>query len=883
MHIKWLSIAFLSYFFYNREVKKYIYHQWTTRDVQRHFSVDFKEGLHSKVAERKQIQEGKNTLSEIKSVTPFKVLLRQSTNFFVVLLVVATILSFLADGVVTGIILIIIVLFNILVGFYQEYKAEKSLEALKKNLSQYAKVIRDKKLIRIDAEDLVMGDVVVLAEGDKVPADLRLIEEDSLRVDESSLTGESNPISKKIKVLKIETPLADRVNMAFLGTNVFAGRGVGVVVAIGKDTEFGKIAKLVAKEDEKTPIEKMTLKIGRILTYIAAFIAISIFVGGIFFHEPMNELSIYVISILVSAVPESLPTVVTLALAVGVIGMVKKKAIVRRLAVIEALGRVNVIATDKTGTLTKNKLGVSSVAYFFRGELKSLPDQFIKEDKNAINLLYHAAIASDASGEKAKEFVGDPLEVAILESLFNSSKEKLQAKKKFQKESELPFSSDEKFMMVMGKISGKKIMIVKGIPERIMKFCSLTSAEKKQITKQVNKFSSLGQKTIAVCRKSISGTSGSTLRSMDFLGLIGFSDEPAEGVKEAIELTIAAGVRPIMMTGDHPEVAKYVYNKLGLEVKKDEIVSCLEMDNLSEKGLKKRLKNAKIFARVTPEHKIKIVEALESMGFIVAVTGDGVNDAPALKAATVGIAMGQRGNDVSKEAADIILADDNYGTIVSALMYGRTIYDNIKNALVFLLAGNFDELLLVALAFFLRLPAPLIAIQILWINIITDSLPSIALALESPNPRVLNENPRPNDNKSLIRSLWYAAVVAFLSFLVGLGLYLWGLHHSIAKARTLVFFSVIIAELALVFSIRSKKRIWQSPKSFFENKFLNYAVLISLSIQVVTILPSTQKFFGTTFLNAGEIMALAIAVLVIFFGAEIIRWLFDRKQVNGKQ
>ncbi len=854
-----------------------MYHQWTLKDVQKHFSVDFREGLSSKKAISKLEDEGRNSLSEIKAISPLKVLLRQFANFFIVLLIVATILSFFADGAITGFILIIIVLLNIIIGFYQEYKAEKSLEALKKNLSIHAKVIRNKKVIRINAEEIVTGDVVILSEGDKVPADIRLFEESSLRVDEASLTGESNPVSKSIKVMKIETPVADRVNMVFMGTNVVAGRGVGIVVAKGTNTEFGNIAKLVSKEEEKTPIEKMTLRIGRTLTYIAVTIALSIFVGGLFFGENVNELIIFVISILVAAVPESLPTVVTLALAVGVIGMVKKKAIVRRLAVLEAIGRVNVICTDKTGTLTKNKLEVSSVAYFYKNEIKNVMGKYSKEDKAATNILYNAAIVSDASGDKAGEFVGDPLEVAIFETLFKCSKEKLKSRKRFKKESELPFSSDDKFMMVIGKNGGKKVMIAKGIPEKIISFCSLTNSEKKKIREKVKEFSSMGQKTIAVCKKSIGNTNSSAFKGMEFLGVMGFSDELADGVKEAIAMTIKAGIRPIMITGDHPEVARYIYRKLGLKVKDDEIISCVEMDKFSDKELKNRLKTAKIFARVTPENKIQIVEALEEMGLSVAVTGDGVNDAPALKAATVGIAMGIRGNDVSKEASDIILADDNYRSIISAIMYGRTIYDNIKNALVFLLAGNFDEIFLIALAFFLRLPAPLIAIQILWINIVTDSLPSIALAFEDANPKVLSEEPRSNDNKALARSLWYAGTIAFLSFLVGLALYLWGLNHSIAKARTLVFFSVILAELALVFSIRSKKRIWQAPLSFFENKFLNFAVLIALVIQVVTILPSTQKFFGTTYLDNREVAVLFTTVIIIFFGAEIIRWLFDRK------
>ena len=856
-------------------MKQYAYHQWSVQDTEKHFSVDKEEGLSEREASFRLQKNGLNQINAKENNGPWLIFFRQFKNLFIILLIIASIISYFVDGFAQALILFAIVLMNVVVGFFQEYKAEKALQALKNTLIYKTKVLRKGEIVEIEVSKVVTGDIVILREGDKVPADLRLFFEEGVRVDESSLTGESSPVSKHIKVLSLETNLADRANMAYAGSTIYAGVARGIVVACGENTEFGKIADLVAEEQENTPIKKRVAYLSQVLFVVATILSIIIFTLGLFQDWEVLKLLTFTIALYVAAVPVSLPTVVTLALTIGVSSMAKKKAIVRRLGVIEALGCVNVIATDKTGTLTKNELEVENLAYWRKDGLEVYANDI--KNRAQTDLLLFAAYASSASGEAKGGFVGDPLEVAILKNLDQRSTALIERRNEFEIKSEIPFDSDKKYMMVTGEIGKEKWLIVKGAVEKVLPFCKVAKLRQIEIEDAMRKLSQKGLKTIAVCRKQIDKLSPSNLKNMEFMGILAFSDQPQDDIEKSLRDAILAGIRPIIITGDNHFAAKYIAEEIGFRINDDEVVTGSEISKLSEAGLREKLKKVKIFARATPSDKIHIVETLEKMGFVVAVTGDGVNDAPALKAATVGIAMGKRGNDVSKEASDIVLADDNYQTILSAVAYGRIIYDNIRNSIIFLLAGNFDELFLISIAFIFNLPAPLIVVQILWINLITDALPAMALAFEKPHNSILLESPRDTKKSDIKEAVIYASFLGFLALCVGLILFLWGLHDSATKARTLVFTAAVLHEMIFVFSIRSRSRIWQNWREFFHNKYLLATIGIAIILQTIVLLPPFHKFFGTTNLNGVEIAVLATIAVTSFFIAEGIRAFMDRK------
>lgn len=851
-------------------MKRYQYHQWSVPNCEHHFKVRASEGLSDKEAVFRLKKFGPNSLQAKKVSGSLTVFFRQFKNIFSLLLIVAAIISYFVDGIGQAAIIVAIIFLNVAVGFYQEYKAERTLAALKSALSYKSRVLRDGEIAEINSDKVVPGDIVILREGDRISADMRIFEEQGLRVDESTLTGESAPVSKHTEVLPLETALAERLNMAFSGTVIYAGVARGIVVETSEDTEFGKIADMVSEDEETTPLKKRIVYISKILFVVSLALALVIFGLGLWRGLETLELLTFTIALFVAAVPESLPTIITLALAIGVSNMAKRKAIVRRLSVIEALGSVNIIATDKTGTLTKNQLEVTECAYYRKNDLIEI-NQF--NNTEAQKLLLFAGICSSASGDQKSGFVGDPLETAILKSL---EKKYLDIVDKFELKEELPFDSDKKYMMVQGEVGCEKWLIVKGAVERVLSFCSLKKVEKIEIEEKLRKFSKNGLKSIAVCRKKISNFGASDLKAMEFVGMLGFSDQPVLNIKESIQSTVEAGIRPIIITGDNPHAAGYIARKIGFDIAEDQIISGLEIEHLTDKGLREKLKTIKIFARATPADKIRIVKMLEEMGYIVAVTGDGVNDAPALKAATVGISMGKRGSDVAREASDIVLVDDNYSTIISAIAYGRVIYDNIKNALIFLLVSSFNEVFIIGIAFMANLPTPLTVAQILWINLVTDSLPAMSLVFENPRRGILQQKPRSSKVADIRPSVYYSIYLGVLLLIVGFLLYLWGLHISIAKARTLVYMISVVSVLMFALSIRSQTRIWRGVSQFFRNKYLNISIIISLLLTAVTLLPNAQPFFGTASLNTTELIVLLGAGLFSFIAAEIIRAILDR-------
>ena len=860
--------------------RAYAFHQWPITDVERHFEVNAKEGLSSRRAYFRLDKYGPNSLQNLQETGPLKIFLNQFSNFFIALLFVAALISYFVDGWLQASVLIAIILLNVFMGFFQEYKAEKALSCLKDSIKTKVKVLREGKTTIVDGNSVTLGDVVILEAGDSVPADLRVIESSSLRVDESALTGESLPVGKYDQAEEIDTPLADRRNMLYGSTTVVAGHGVGIVVAIGKDSEFGKIAELMVEPESKTPLERQILAIGKTLTLVSVGLVVILFIIGFLRGYETLPLATFTIAMLVGAVPESLPTIITLALAIGVSKMAKKKAIVRRMAVIETFGATNVICTDKTGTLTNNELSVARASVLSDGQLDTVDVESNAHVENEIlNLFEKGILCCNVSTKEAEELIGDPIDVAVVLKAKSFHEGIILKTKPYKRLMEVPFDSEKKYMATLVESPDhKREIIVKGAPEKVLSYCGLDKATKEEITKLTESMSERGLKVIALATKEVDKKSFSTLHNMKFRGLFGLVDEPSPGVREAIAKTIRAGIRPIMLTGDHPETARFVARKVGLDVKDDEIIIGTDFDKLNRRDLKKALEKVKIFARITPENKIFIVESLEKSGFCVTVTGDGVNDAPAIKRASIGIAMGIKGTDMARESADVILSDDKYSTIVSAIEYGRTVYDNIKNAIIFLLSGSFSEVYLVGFAFIFDLPMPLLTLQILWVNMIIDSLPALALAFEEPSNKTIKEKPRSAESKGMRGPIIYAAYLSVTGFVVSLVLYLWGLGNSIENARTLVFSFLVFSQLAFVFSIRSPHRIWQNTRSFFSNKFMLVAIGVSVLLQSLTFVEPLDKIFGVNALSKQEIGVLVASVTFSFIIAEIIRWRMDKNK-----
>lgn len=862
--------------------RDYAFYQWSIADVEHYFNVVRNEGLSDKSIHFRHQKYGSNQIKSDSERGVWGILFSQAKNYFIYLLLIAAIVSYFVDGLLQSLIIIVIICLNIILGFFQEFKAEKAMLALRQNLRAKCKVLRSGKIKTIDSVELVPGDIVLLDTGDLIPADLRIIESNSLRTNESALTGESTPVGKYDQILPIDTPVADRRNILFGSTTVVAGRGRGIVVAIGLKTEFGKIANMISKPEGPTPLEKQIAYLGRTLTLVSIVsVAILFALGYLRGYEPLPLLT-FTIALLVSAVPESLPTIITLALAIGVSKMAKKKAIVRKLAVIEALGATNIIATDKTGTLTDNKLKVAESVIYSSDNIEKINLEDRGSYKEGVYyLLEKGLICSNIDNKETGEVIGDPLEVAIHDRSKEFHRGIVAKAKNNKRLMEVPFDSENKYMAVLAEnYQAEKYLIVKGAPEKILSLSKINSNDKQKLENIARDLSAEGLKVIAIAEKIIDKKSFSSVSGLKFLGMLGFIDEPSEGIKEAIKKTMEAGIRPIIITGDHSETARFVAEKIGFTVADDEIISGSDFTDLDSKQFAKALEKVKIFARISPADKIKIVESLEKSGYVVTVTGDGVNDAPALKRASIGVAMGVRGTDVAKESADIILSDDRYGTIISAIEYGRAVYDNIKKSITFLLSGSFGELFLIGIAFVFDLPMPLVTIQILWINLVTDSLPALALAFEEPHATILRQKPRSGLAKSMRGPIGYAIYLAVIVAIIGTLLFLWGLHYSVDKARTMVFNYVVFTEILYVFSIRSPYRFWQKSLYFIKNRFLIVSVILVFILQGIISFKPLSKVFGTTKLDLVEIGSIVAATVISFLGAEIVRHLIDRKKAQ---
>jgi len=835
------------------------------------------QGLSEREARDRLKKFGFNEIVERKKVNPLLIFLGQFKNFLIIILLVASFVSFLAGRKDDAILISTILLLNALIGFFQEYKAEKAMEALKKLLVPKTKVIREGKQKTIPSRELVPGDIILLEEGDKVPADCRLIEVFNLKVDESSLTGESIPVEKHDRVLG-DVAIPERKNMVFMGTVVTSGKAKAVVVDTGIHTELGMIASIVEKKEEETPLQIRLTQFGKWIGVFILIISLFVFLIGIVRKIEISQMFLTAVALAVSAVPEGLPVTITVALALGVHTMAKRNAIVRKLSAVETLGCTTVIVADKTGTMTTNEMTVRKI---FIGDKKievtgigfEPHGEFLFEgkpyfDENLELLLRACVLCNSASffreGDKWK-ISGDPTEVALLVAAAKKGMLKEEMQKKFKTLVEIPFSSERKMMSVLASDGEKVLAYVKGAPEKVLEASTkikkesvkvLEKEEKARIEREIRKMASEGLRVIGVAYKKVESKEFSpekVEKDLVFLGLIGMQDPPRKEVKEAIEKCKAAGIKVVMVTGDHKETAVSVAKELG--ILEGLVLTGSELDKMSDEDLEKIVEKVSVYARVSPEHKFRIVRALKKVGHIVAVTGDGANDAPALKEADVGVSMGIRGTDVAREASDIVLADDNFYSIVSAVEEGRAIYDNIRKFIRFMLSVNFNEIFITSLAILAGLPLPLLPLQILWINLLTDSLPALALVFDPKDPEIMKRKPR-NPKESILHGMkLFILAAGSLACLATIASFVFGfITAGVEKGRTMALTTAVLFQLLFVFNCRSEKNPVFKTK-VFSNKYLVLSVLAALFLQLIIVfVPFFNTLFSTVPLTSTELL-----------------------------
>ncbi len=828
-----------------------------------------KQGLSEKEVKQRLEKYGKNKLEEKKRISPLKIFLNQFKSFLVIILIVAAAISGFLGELIDFTVIIVIVIVNAFFGFFQEFKAEKAIEALKKMTSPTATVLRESKLKTVPAEELVPGDILVLEEGAKIPADCRILEEYSLNTNEASLTGESTPVKKITEPLKSAKLVADMKNMLWMGTAITAGKCKAIVVSTGMRTEIGKIAEEIQVEEESTPLQAklgfLGKQLGILIVIIAALVAVS---GVLVLKADIFDMFTTGIALAVAAVPEGLPAVATLTLAIGIRRMSSKNSIIRRLAAVETLGSCTVICSDKTGTLTKNEMAVTDL-YIFDRKLKSV--------EGVGELLKIGVLCNNASIEDG--FVGDPTEAALLFAARKGGLEKADLEKKYSFVTEIPFSSERKRMTVVRKSGKDKTAYCKGAVEVILNRCSrkyengkisvLTRKDREKILSANEEFSKQALRVLAFAYRDVSKLSKfseDVEKDLIFVGLMGMIDPPREQVKEAVEVCKKAGIKVVMITGDHANTAKAIGEKIGIV---GEVITGEDLDRLNQKQLTELSKKVCIYARVSPSHKTKILDALKKGNNIVAMTGDGVNDAPALKKADIGVAMGITGTDVAKEASDMVLKDDNFSSIVSAIKEGRSIYDNIKKFVQLLLSANIAEVLVIALSVFIgfhvggQYAIPLTALQLLWINLITDGLPALALGVDPPDKNIMERRPRDPKEKILERGMFvYILIVGLVITGSVLFLFQENLAQSVEKARSVAFTNLVIFELFLTYAIR-----FNYKTKLLSNKYLFLAVIASVVLQLAVIyLPPLQTAFKTVSLGLVDWGYILVGPVVLFAG-----------------
>ena len=795
-------------------------------------------------------------MKEKKKESIFVKFIKQFNDFMIITLIIAAIISAVVSKLngeadyIDSIIIVAIVIFNAIMGLVQEQKAEKSLEALKKMSAPNAKVRRNGRVQEIDATMVVPGDIVILEAGNYVPADCRLINSYNLKIEESALTGETIPSLKdSSKILKENTAMGDLCNMVFATTIVVNGHGEAIVVETGMNTRVGKIAGMIIEDESpETPIQKKLAEVGKILAIACIIICVLIFVIGIFKKIPIIEMFMTSVGLAVAAIPEGLPAIVTIMLSIGVTKMAKKNSIIRKLPAVETLGSSSVICSDKTGTLTQNKMTVTEVRNCF-GRANSNERKFIFE---------LGTMCTDTTEERINGklgFVGEATEVAISNAAMEEGVSKSFLYDEMKRINDIPFDSKRKMMTTIHKYGNRYRIITKGAPDVLLKRCSNCYSggqivpifsKKDDINEQNNQMAEKALRVIAVAYKDVEKLPEmqDVEKDLIFCGLIGMIDPPREGVKEAVRTCRRAGIKTVMITGDHLQTAKAIAKELGILKRGDLAIDGETLERMSQHELEQNIMDYSVFARVSPEHKVRIVKAFQSTGAVVAMTGDGVNDAPALKNADIGIAMGKGGTDVAKNAADMILLDDNFVTIVEAVKQGRNIYDNIKKAIHFLISTNIGEIVTIFFGLVLGIKSPLLAIQLLWINLVTDSLPAIALGLEKEEENIMSRLPR-NPKKNLFADgLWWKIIIegAMLGMFTLLAFSIGNRLYSVEVGRTMAFLALGILELVHSFNIKSEESIFKI--GVFENKYLIGALVLGVILQVIVVVisPLAQIF-----------------------------------------
>ncbi len=873
------------------------------------------EGLPSEEAERRLSEFGPNQLEEIYKPSKARIFLRQFENYLIIVLLAASAISWIAGETTNAYVIVGIIFFISLLGFVQEYKAERAMEALQEMVAPEANVLRGGRMSRIPVRNLVPGDVVYLEAGDKVPADGRVIEETSLQVVESSLTGESVPEKKGVEAVAEETPLADRTNMVYMGTIVVYGNCRAVVTGTGTDTELGRISGLVQKRPEDPPIKIKFQQLAKQLALVVLTACAIIFAVEVHRGSPVLETLIIAAALAVAGIPESLPFVTTITLAYGTQIMAKKNAIIRRLPAVETLGSTTVICTDKTGTLTRGEMMVRRIwttrDVEVTGSGYDPAGSFIvdgkevdpREDDHLSAILVAGALCNNSKLEEGPEgghrVIGDPTEGALIVAASKGGRLGLvmdEVEGWYVSEVvEFPFDSEMRRMTTVHESREGLTVSMKGAPETVLNFCSrimrdgteepIEPKDRLRALAAADDMAGQGLRVLALAWKEteagVSLERGGVESDLTFLGLVGMMDPPREEAKEAIKVCKAAGIKPVMITGDHKLTASAIGRELGILAEGGRVLEGTELEKMDDGELLDQIEEVSIFARTTAEHKVRIVEAFRGKGHVVAMTGDGVNDAPALRTADIGVAMGKTGTEVSKEASDMVIADDNFATIVSAVEEGRRIYANIRKASSYLLSCNFAEVMTIFIGVMLGLPVPLLALQILWINIVTDEFPAIGLAVEPAHSDLMTRKPRNPAEPILTRGLFlYTLGISAVIFIGTLSLYALSLKEGvpIEEARTTVFAALVIFELYNAYNSRSLR------DSFFKmdprtNKKLIAGLVASLAgLMVAIYLPFMQGLFGTSPPNIESWIAILVVASAVVVVAEIFkRWELPEK------
>lgn len=858
-------------------------YQMKKEDVLKMLGTD-ENGLTQNQAKENQKKYGKNELAEGKKKNPFILFLEQYKDFLVIILIIAAIISGVLGDIESAIVIFVVITINAILGTVQHIKAEQSLDSLKEMSAPTAKVIRDGEIKVVEGKDVTVGDIVVIEAGDYVCSDGRIIENASLKVDESAMTGESEPVEKQETVLDGEKTLGDRVNMLYSGSFATYGRAKMVVTSVGMETEIGKIASLLkSTQEKKTPLQESLDNFGKKLSLIIIGICVIVLGLELFRSDGINltvftDAFVFAVALAVAAIPEALSSIVTIVLSVGTQKLAKENAIIRKLQAVEGLGSVSIICSDKTGTLTQNKMTVQKI--YFDGQIIDKDDEI---NARQGQLIIDGALCNDSVQKEGQE-IGDPTEIALVNF---SEKHDLPVEKmreKYQRLGEIPFDSDRKLMSTVHKIGGNYKMLTKGAVDvlsgRINEVKTMdgkrpfTAEDLAELKKVNTEFSQMGLRVLAVCERDVDTVDISVDDEKDYilLGLVAMQDPPREESAEAVRKCKTAGIRPIMITGDHLVTASAIARKIGILDDNGRAVEGREIENLSDEELDEFVSDVSVYARVSPEHKIRIVSAWQRKGYIVSMTGDGVNDAPALKQADIGVAMGITGSEVAKDAASMVLTDDNFATIVKAIENGRNLYRNIQRAIQFLLSGNTAGILAVLYASFMALPVPFKAVHLLFINLLTDSLPAIALGVEPHSSDVMNEKPRPKNQSILTKKVLtnicvegiVIGVMTMIAFYVGF-------LRNAEVASTMAFSTLCLSRLVHGFNCKSDKPVWFTKKMWNNKSMIGAFFVGFVLLNAVLLVPALQGIFAVAPLTIAELLTVYGLSLGTFVVVQILK------------